>query len=445
MLRRKTGEFLSLTSLFDPGLLPSLALFPVGGTPHPSVVQKAVGQRMNSTAKFIVSHPTGNTFVRALLEELEGEGLLAKFFTTIGTGQDANGMVSTLAKRRRYSIPDAKISRQWSPEAWRLIGASNGCQEQRRLRVDQSYESLDRKVAKELHRYPGVSLHAYEDGAAESFRMAKELGIRRSYEMPIAHWATVRRLLAEEAERLPDWEPTLESTREPENKLARKEKELSLADCITCPSEFVLRSIPEKIRAEKPCQVAPFGSPPSGSPAENASERCSQGPLKLLFVGSMSQRKGLADLFEAMNQLNTNAITLTILGQPSMPMSFYRARYSQFEHIAPCSNEQVRKVMKKHDVLVLPSIVEGRALVQQEALSCGLPLLVTPNAGGEDLIEEGRTGFLIPIRQPQILAERIEWFLNHRVERHEMGQFCQETARNYPWSAYAKKVVDFCL
>ena len=445
MLRRKTGEFLSLTSLFDPGLLPSLALFPVGGTPHPLVVEESIAKSMTLSPRIIVSHPTGNSFVRALVEELDSLGQLEKFYTTIGIGKEARPLTQILGSRRKYSIPDPRISRQWFPEACRLLPFGQGCQERRRSRVDQSYESLDRKVAKELHRYPGVSLHAYEDGAAESFRMAKELGIRRSYEMPIAHWATVRRLLAEEAERLPDWEPTLESTREPENKLARKETELSLADCITCPSEFVLRSIPEKIRAEKPCQVAPFGSPPSGSPAENASERRSQGPLKLLFVGSMSQRKGLADLFEAMYQLNTNAITLTILGQPSMPMSFYRTRYSRFEYIPPCSNEQVRSTMEEHDVLVLPSIVEGRALVQQEALSCGLPLLVTPNAGGEDLIEEGRTGFLIPIRQPQILAERIEWFLNHRVERHEMGQFCQETARNYPWSAYAKKVVDFCL
>ena len=50
--------------------------------------------------------------------------------------------------------------------------------------------------------------------------------------------------------------------------------------------------------------------------------------------------------------------------------------------------------MKEHDALVLPSIVEGRALVQQEALSCGLPIIVTPNTGGEDLIEEGTTGYL---------------------------------------------------
>ena len=69
------------------------------------------------------------------------------------------------------------------------------------------------------------------------------------------------RLLAEEAERYPEWEPTLEATREPEEKLCRKERELQLADRITCPSKFVMDSIPTEIRNRIPCQIAPFGSP----------------------------------------------------------------------------------------------------------------------------------------------------------------------------------------
>ena len=84
------------------------------------------------------------------------------------------------------------------------------------------------------------------------------MGMQCSYELPIAHWATVRRLLAEETERYPEWEPTLESTREPEEKLFRKEEELRLADRITCPSQFVLDSIPMEIRQKTPCQISPF-------------------------------------------------------------------------------------------------------------------------------------------------------------------------------------------
>ena len=72
-----------------------------------------------------------------------------------------------------------------------------------------------------------------------------------------------------------------------------------------------------------------------------------------------------------------------------MPIDFYRKQFADFEFYPPCTNSKVREIMHQHDALVLPSIVEGRALVQQEALSSGLPIIVTPNAGGEDLVEEG--------------------------------------------------------
>ena len=100
---------------------------------------------------------------------------------------------------------------------------------------------------------------------------------------------------------------------------------------------------------------------------------------------------------------------MSILGQTSMPMEFYRKQFSEFEYYPPlCTNSKVREIMQQHDALVLPSIVEGRALVQQEALSCGLPIIVTPNAGGEDLVEEGITGHLVPIRSPEKIAETIK-------------------------------------
>ena len=129
-----------------------------------------------------------------------------------------------------------------------------GNQQSKRRWVDRSYELLDEKVASKLTEHSASVIHAYEDGAASSFQRAKELGIRRSYELPIAHWKTVRLLLSEEAERYPEWEPTLESTREPEEKLLRKEKELSLASSIICPSDFVWQSIPKEIRDKTPCK-----------------------------------------------------------------------------------------------------------------------------------------------------------------------------------------------
>jgi len=396
---------------------------------------------MSCERLFVVSHPTGNTFVRALLEELQKKQQLEKFHTTIGFGLGINPLLKPFIKRRGYSINDERLTRQWFPELFRLI--SKGTHEKKRKKVDTSYLSLDKKVSKELKKYKAKVLHAYEDGASYSFKKAKELGIECSYELPIAYWATNRRLLAEEAERYPEWEPTLETTREPEVKLVRKEKELALADRITCPSNFVLQSIPKDIRDRIPCQVSPFGSP-SVVPSNNLiTKRASNNLLKLLFVGSMSQRKGLADLIEAMKLLRSHAVKLSILGQPSQPLEFYRKQLPDFHYFSPRSNEGVRKIMNMHDILVLPSIVEGRALVQQEALACGLPIIVTPNAGGEDLVEEGITGSIIPIRSPQKIAESILIFLDNIKSLDELRAECQRKAKEYTWWKYASSILDF--
>jgi glycosyltransferase involved in cell wall biosynthesis len=399
---------------------------------------------MNFSSGFCVSHPTGNTFVRALINDVWEKRMLVQYFTTIGVGQDANPMLKLLEKKRSYEISDSKITRLWFPEILRLISSNSLSQEKRRRYADRSYGALDQLVARTLPQFLPSVIHAYEDGAFKSFKQAKKSGILCSYELPIAHWQTVRRLLSEETERLPEWEPTLESTREPEEKLFRKDKELDLADCISCPSEFVLQSIPKNIRSKKTCIVTPFGSPPC-LPNKRLKKDSTNKNLKLLFVGSMSQRKGLADLFEAMKILRNDPVSLTVLGQPSMPMEFYRNCFPNFEYLAPCSNESIRRIMQEHDALVLPSIVEGRALVQQEALACGLPLIVTANAGGEDLIEEGITGYLVSIRSPEGISEKITRLIENRKFLPESRRACQAKAQLYSWKEYAQKIIDLNL
>ena len=399
---------------------------------------------MTERSKVLIVHPTGNTFVKALLDECEKKDLLAKFFTTIGKGKNTNFILKNISNRRAYPIPDQKIYRQWFPEILRLLFGRYKTQQERKNDTDKVYEKLDRKVSENLEKLNISCVHGYEDGAAHTFRRAKELGIRCSYELPIAHWATSRQLLAKEAERYPEWIPTLDSISENEEKLYRKEQELELADCISCPSEFVLQSIPENIRNSKPCQVAHFGSPDISEGLIEKVDQKNNQKLKILFVGSMSQRKGLADLFNALKILNTHHVSLTIVGQPAMPISFYRAQHTDFKHIPSCSNDTVKSIMRSHDILILPSIVEGCALVHLEALSCGLPIMITRNTGGEDFIDEKETGFLVPTGNPEKIAEKIEWLIYNRSILPEMKILSKNKSAKYKWEIYAKHILDYC-
>jgi glycosyltransferase involved in cell wall biosynthesis len=97
------------------------------------------------------------------------------------------------------------------------------------------------------------------------------------------------------------------------------------------------------------------------------------------------------------------------------------------------------------DVLVLPSIVEGRAMVQMEALSSGLPIIVTPNAGAEDLVEPGQTGFLVPIRAPDKLAEVIDWMADHRAWIDDVRPLTLKKAKQSGWEKYIDKILNRIL
>ena len=147
-----------------------------------------VNSKMNFSSGFCVSHPTGNTFVRALLNELWKKDMLVQYFTTIGVGQDANPMLKLLEKKRGYEFSDSKITRLWFPEILRLISSDYLSQEKCRRYADRSYDALDQLAARTLPQLLPRVIHAYEDGAINSFKQAKELGIYCSYELPIAHW-----------------------------------------------------------------------------------------------------------------------------------------------------------------------------------------------------------------------------------------------------------------
>jgi glycosyltransferase involved in cell wall biosynthesis len=405
----------------------------------------------------LLTHPFGNANVRAVLNALDHADLLAKFVTTVGWSTSSpfvhampENWRAQLA-RRAYDLPHYKIKTHPAREIVRLLAEKLGVRWLTRhetgwASIDRVWSRLDQVTAEYLQqnqeRLKICGVYAYEDCAARSFESARELGLRRIYDLPIAYWETAQRLLRAEAQRYPQWEPTLGGTRDSAEKLARKTRELELAEIVICPSAFVLDSLPKDTRLSKKCVVAPFGSP--ATEADNrsdASEAAPTGRLRVLFAGALTQRKGLADLFAAMKLLGSVEAELVVMGSLILPMQFYRNELADFVYEPPRAHAAVLRLMQSCHVLVLPSIVEGRALVQQEAMACGLPLIATPNAGGEDLIIEGKTGFLVPTGAPTAIAEKIEWFLQNRAQLPSMSAAARAKAAELTWRAYGEKIL----
>jgi len=108
--------------------------------------------------------------------------------------------------------------------------------------IDSVYRNLDHHVARRIITRRSTkdytAVYGYEDGALESFQAAKERGLTCIYDLPIAYWETSRRLMKEEAIRLPEWAITLAGgIRDSAEKLERKTQELELADIVVTPGE----------------------------------------------------------------------------------------------------------------------------------------------------------------------------------------------------------------
>ncbi|MEP6821114.1 MAG: glycosyltransferase family 4 protein [Chthoniobacterales bacterium] len=395
----------------------------------------------------LFAHPFGNANVRAVLNALQEANQLARFLTTVGYSKRAPflSFLPKSAGRRAYDLPAQKIRAYPAREMVRLLAGALRIpvrHEHGWASIDQVWAALDGKAARYLSANKQQeqigAVYAYEDCALRSFTAARALGVRRIYDLPIAYYETAQRILREEAERYPDWEPTLGGTRDSKEKLARKKRELELAELVICPSNFVLDSLPERARQEKQCVMAPFGSPVS---ATKSAPSKSSAPLRVLFAGALTQRKGLADLFAAMRLIDSANVELVVMGSLLRPLSWYREQFPNFRYEPPRPHGEVLRLMGTCDVFVLPSLVEGRALVQQEAMASGLPLIATRNAGGDDLIEDGETGFLVPIRSPEALAEKINWCAGHRERICGMGIAAQRRAAQLSWRGYGETIL----
>lgn len=397
--------------------------------------------------KVIVSHPTGNANVRAVVSGLLKAGMLEKFITAIAYFNNSKWLKTIFkdANRREFDENLKPYTKTHSfYETGRHVLNKLGFsalteKEHNPFSVASIYKELDLFLSKKIPVYGGDAFYGYEDGSYHSFKAAKKAGMRCVYELPIAYWKTLHTLLMEESERLPQWKNTITGLNDSPEKLGRKTAELDMADLVITPGKFVADSLPGWAKHKK-IVIAPFGSPVNTNPEKIQAGMDENRPLRVLFAGSMSQRKGLADLFEATRLLNSKNIELVVFGSLQSPLSFYKKILPCFTYEPPRPHKEVLELMESCDVFCLPSIVEGRALVMQEAMSRGLPLIITANTGGEDLVVEGKTGFLVPVRSPQVIAEKLSWLLANRSYIREMSRAAYQHATTYTWEMYSESI-----
>lgn len=398
----------------------------------------------------LMAHPTGNSNVRHAALALHRDGLLGEFWTCLNY-RDRGWLRRVLpgslrGQLRRRACPDElhpKIRTFSCREALRLLAPRLGLgflarHETGPVSVDAVYRSLDRQVARRLEDERFSAVYAYEDGAEDSFRAAARLGRIAFYDLPIGYWRAARAILGEEAELQPAWAPTLTGNRDSAAKTDRKDAELALADVVLVASSFTRRTLEFAPSFRAAVVLAPYGAPP---PLPVATQPREPGHLlRVLYVGSLGQRKGLSYLFEACRQVD-GLLQLTVIGaRPSVDCPALDRELATVRWLPGCPHAQVLKEMAAHDVFVLPSLFEGFGLVLLEAMAMGLPIITTPHTAGPDLIEDGKEGFIVPIRDPAAIAARLELLHDEPERLQEMSRQARLCARRFTWENYQARL-----
>jgi starch synthase len=201
---------------------------------------------------------------------------------------------------------------------------------------------------------------------------------------------------------------------------AREEAIYEQADAITVPSTVARRSFLQMgIRGEK-VHVIPYGvrldqftrtiPPPTDS-------------FEVLFAGQVSLRKGIPYLLEAFARLKHPKKRLTIVGsvQDDLRDLLEKLPQQNVTFTGSIPQTELAKKMSASHLLVLPSVEEGLALVQGQAMACGCPVLATTASGAEDLFTDGVEGFIVPDRDVDALTSRLQQIADDPVLQQRLS------------------------
>ena len=407
--------------------------------------------------KVILSSPANNANCKSVAKGLYNSKILAKYYTSVAVF--AGGLLYKLGnfkifseiKRKEFDIvlkpyiktfPLFEIGRM----VCNKLGISSLTNEEHGMFcINNINLRHDKRVAKSLtkakkHGVKGVL--CYEDVASITFKEAQRLRLKCFYELPIGYWRYAHKILKIEQEKWPEWADTITGFSDSRDKLMRKDDEIRLADRIFVASSFTAKTLEAFPDTLPPIEIIPYGFPPviDASVQLEKFQKNKNSPLKLLYVGSLTQRKGIANLFEAVDDL-TQDVELTIVGNkvtthcPALDDALTNHKW-----IPTMAHDKILNLMQEQDIFVFPSLFEGFGLVITEAMSQGTPVITTDRTAGKEFIEHGVNGWLVDAGSTKSLREQLRSLVNDRTVIERVSKQALITAKSRPWEKYCIEI-----
>lgn len=162
---------------------------------------------------------------------------------------------------------------------------------------------------------------------------------------------------------------------------------------------------------------------------------------RILYVGSLEKRKGLADLLKAMPYVRNRLpdVYLDVVGGGGSFLQELRAICSRLglersvNFLGQRTAEEIAEHHRQAQLFVLPSENENSPNTLAEAMVSGMPVIATNVGGIHSMVTDGETGLLVPPHNPAKLAEAILQLLEHPAERARLGKNARQIARERHW------------
>lgn len=303
--------------------------------------------------------------------------------------------------------------------------------------IYQANRWLMRTMARECRRPTVTAVHSYEDCSLWPFIEAKRLNKACVYDLPSPFYLPWEKVQLELSRKYSDWMPSNCLPAAYDVTLEQKRKEMELADLTLVASRYseaTLREFyPHKEIARTPYGVdVEFWTP---APTKKQSE-----PLRFIYAGNVSVRKGAPLLIEAWSKAGLRDAELTLVGSWGLAESKLRSLPAGITWIPPCSPQFLRDQYRESHVFVFPSHSDGFGLVLLEAMACGLPAIASEASIGPEIITPD-CGFITPTGDLDQLVELLRWFDRYRDELPLMGRQARAQAARYTWRNYRSLVI----
>ena len=311
---------------------------------------------------------------------------------------------------------------------------------ERQTRLDQSIGRCARKLAWQTQ----TALFSYSYYAGSAFLPGRQRPPLRFLFQLHPHPAVVRELLQEEMRRAPRFAASLKWEHEigsPEKHFQSLCAEPQLANGWVVASSFTARTLADRGIPRDQIHVVPYGVDTRDFPCRDSAPR-EEEPFRVIWIGSMTQRKGLSYFLEAVGSLPQENLEVLICGYHAVDRAVienYGIRSVRVFRALPTA--ELTKILRSCDLFVLPSLAEGFGHVILESMSSGVPVLTTASTCAADIMEDRVHGFIAPIRDASAIAGRITWGREHRSELHRMGLAAAAQARNFTWERFRKGIV----